>query len=66
MKKLGRKLTLSRETIRDLSDSQLREAAGARTPPCPQRETEGGCGGSVATEICQTDGNTGCVTCGCC
>ena len=62
MKKLGRKLTLSRETIRDLNDSQLREAAGGATAQGGRCRDDG----SNVTEMCVTDGQTGCATCGCC
>ena len=50
--KLSKKLTLSRETVRELTDSQLAFAAGGSTDDgCP---LSGPCGYSHPGQICQT------------
>lgn len=48
MKKLGKKLTLSRETLRDLSDRQVRVVAGGVTSGlvCTNTSNTGGTGAS--------------------
>ena len=51
-KKLQKKLELSRETLRSLAETNLREAAGRRSDSCPM--------------ACGSDANTVCfATCAC-
>ena len=81
MKKLGRKLTLSKETIRELTDSELGHVVGAdptngqgctnsNTCSCATLVGCGtliGCGtGSVSCTSCICQSGMGCVTDGCC
>jgi len=72
MKKLGKKLSLSRETIRDLNDSQLREAAGGLTQfcltnnpricgPITDPQLAGGCETDGCTSGCNTVSVTTCI-----
>ena len=51
-RKLQKKLELSRETLRSLAETNLREAAGGRSDSCPMA-----CGSDAAT-VCF-------VTCAC-
>ncbi len=63
-KKLGRKLELSRETVRELTDSELRQVAGGGT--IAQLLSCNGCGtnSSPSTCICtQTNSHLTCGTC---
>jgi hypothetical protein len=54
--KLSKKLTLSRETVRELTDSQLQFAAGGSSDDgCPLSHL--GCGQSQPTQLCNTFNN---------
>jgi len=67
MKRLGRKLTLSTETIRDLNDLQLRKAAGGQTQQGGRCMDTDGCNpNSISQTSCLCQTGNGCVTDGCC
>jgi hypothetical protein len=58
-KQITRKLHLNKETLRNLSESDLKNAVGGATFRCPTGATD--CGPCI-TETC-SDGSCGTITC---
>ena len=63
MKKLGKKLSLNRETLRNLGDGQLQGAAGGYSRRCTEAVS---CDGNSAYYVCDYTLMTDCTinTCG--
>lgn len=59
MKRRTRKLTLARETLRRLEDASLAEAMGAIVGYPTNKESICFC----ITDLCVSEGYTGCVAC---
>lgn len=55
-KQLGKKLALSKETLRNLSDHQLEGVAGGVTQGCASTSSSGNCTGTIVSDChCPTD-----------